>query len=58
MYPLHTCLFNLERCNREGGLLSSGDDHVFAFSTKGYRQNIHRGCQYPFVKDGSQLLSK
>ena len=25
--PLHTCLFNLERCNGKGRLLSSGDDH-------------------------------
>ena len=33
VYPLHTCLFNLKRCNGKGGLLSSGDDHIFTFSS-------------------------
>ena len=32
VYPLHTCLFKLERCDWEGGLPSSGDNHIFAFS--------------------------
>ena len=33
VHPLHTSVFNLERCNGEGWLLSSGDDHILAFST-------------------------
>ena len=32
-HPLHTSVFNVERCNGEGWLFSSGDNHILAFST-------------------------
>jgi len=52
VYLLHTCL--ILSVSGKGGLLSSGDYH--AFTSKGYHQTIHRGCQYHFVTNGNQLL--
>ena len=33
VHPLHTSVFNVERCNGEGWLLSFGDNNMLAFST-------------------------
>ena len=39
-------------------MLSSGDDHMFSFSTIKLQKVIVSHTQYPFVTDGNQLLSK
>ena len=44
VYRLHTCLFKLEKCGLEGGMPSSGDDHIFAFSAIELQKVIIRPC--------------
>ena len=34
VHPLHTSVFNVERCNGEGWLFSSGDNHFLLFNFK------------------------
>ena len=58
VYLLHTCLFNLERCNgyREGLEMIM----YFHFPPLNFKVIVrpYRVCQYPFVTDGNLLLSK